>query len=137
MKEKLIAIGTAAIAITTFTGCAGNNLAVERAIAQAQYSKTIAHDAKLDESSTAEASAKLDSAKILQEQGEDELAIVLAEQSRLDYRLALAKAELRAAKEEDEKVKKALQADEEKKVIYQGILNFEQGKKIPTGEKLQ
>ena len=57
--------------------------------------------------------------------GKEEEAEALAEQSELDLRLAIAKSENEVAKNEDKKLEEALRADEERKVLYQSILNKE------------
>ena len=67
----------------------------------------------------------MDSAKALQANGEEEQAAALAEESVLDYKLAIANAELKAAKTEDEKIEKELRGDVERKLIYQSILDQE------------
>ena len=60
--------------------------------------------------------------------GKEDEAEALAEQSELDLRLAIAKSENEVAKNEDKKLEEALRADEERKVLYQSILNKETNK---------
>ena len=54
-----------------------------------------------------------------------EEAQALAEQSELEMRLAIAKSENEKIKNEDKKLEESLRADEERKVLYQSILEKE------------
>lgn len=114
----------AALALASLSGCAGSVNAA-KSIEFADSNKTIAQEAKVDAAQLESANAKLDSAKALQADGDEEEAAALAEQSSLEYRLAVANAELDAAKKEDEKVEKELRGDVERKLLYQSILDQE------------
>ena len=124
MKSRILVASLATLALAAFSGCAGGVNAT-KSIKYADSNKTIAEEAKADPAQIEVANAKLDSAKALQANGEEEQAAALAEESVLDYRLAVANAELKAAKTEDEKVEKELRGDVERKLIYQSILDQE------------
>ena len=124
MKSRILVAGMAALALASLSGCAGSVNAA-KSIEFADSNKTIAHEAKVDAAQLESANAKLDSAKALQADGDEEEAAALAEQSSLEYRLAVANAELDAAKKEDEKVEKELRGDVERKLLYQSILDQE------------
>lgn len=124
MKSRILVAGMAALALASLSGCAGSVNAA-KSIEFADSNKTIAQEAKVDAAQLESANAKLDSAKALQADGDEEEAAALAEQSSLEYRLAVANAELDAAKKEDEKVEKELRGDVERKLIYQSILDQE------------
>ena len=120
----MLVAGMAIIALAALSGCAGGVNAT-KSIEFADSNKMIAQDAKVDAAQLESANAKLDSAKALQADGDEEEAYALAEQSSLEYKLAIAKAELDAAKKEDEKVEKELRGDVERKLLYQNILDQE------------
>ncbi|KAE9797591.1 hypothetical protein GP650_30405 [Escherichia coli] len=61
----------------------------------------------------------------MKEDSKTEEAQALAEQSELEMRLAIAKSENEKVKNEDKKLEEALRADEERKVLYQSILEKE------------
>ena len=124
MKSRILVAGIAFAALATLSGCAGGVNAA-KSIEFADSNKTIAEEAKVEASQLESANAKLDSAKALQADGDEEEAAALAEQSSLEYRLAVANAELDAAKKEDEKVEKELRSDVERKLLYQNILDQE------------
>ena len=124
MKSRILVAGMAALALASLSGCAGS-LNAAKSIEFADSNKTIAQEAKVDAAQLESANAKLDSAKALQADGDEEEAAALAEQSSLEYRLAVANAELDAAKKEDEKVEKELRGDVERKLLYQSILDQE------------
>ena len=124
MKSRILVASLATLALAAFSGCAGGVNAT-KSIEYADSNKTIAEEAKADPAQIEVANARLDSAKALQANGEEEQAAALAEESVLDYRLAVANAELKAAKTEDEKVEKELRGDVERKLIYQSILDQE------------
>lgn len=124
MKSRMLVAGMAIIALAALSGCAGGVNAT-KSIEFADSNKTIAEEAKVEASQLESANAKLDSAKALQADGEEEEAYALAEQSTLEYKLAIANAELDAAKKEDEKVEKELRSDVERKLLYQNILDQE------------
>ena len=124
MKSRILVASLATLALAAFSGCAGGVNAT-KSIKYADSNKTIAEEAKADPAQIEVANAKLDSAKALQANGEEEQAAALAEESVLDYRLAVANAELKAAKTEDEKIEKELRGDVERKLIYQSILDQE------------
>ena len=124
MKSRILVAGMAIIALAALSGCAGGVNAT-KSIEYADSNKTIAEEAKVDASQLESANAKLDSAKALQADGDEEEAAALAEQSTLEYKLAIANAELAAAKKEDEKVEKELRGDVERKLLYQNILDQE------------
>ena len=124
MKSRILVAGMAALALASLSGCAGSVNAA-KSIEFADSNKTIAQEAKVDAAQLESANAKLDSAKALQADGDEEEAAALAEQSSLEYRLAVANAELDAAKKEDEKVEKELRGDVERKLLYQNILDQE------------
>ncbi len=124
MKSRMLVAGMAIIALAALSGCAGGVNAT-KSIEFADSNKTIAEEAKVEASQLESANAKLDSAKALQADGEEEEAYALAEQSTLEYKLAIANAELDAAKKEDEKVEKELRGDVERKLLYQSILDQE------------
>ncbi|SHK47266.1 protein of unknown function [Fibrobacter sp. UWT2] len=124
MKSRILVAGMAALALASLSGCAGSVNAA-KSIEFADSNKTIAQEAKVDAAQLESANAKLDSAKALQADGDEEEAAALAEQSSLEYRLAVANAELDAAKKEDEKVEKELRGDVERKLLYQSILDQE------------
>ena len=102
MKSRMLVAGMAIIALAALSGCAGGVNAT-KSIEFADSNKMIAQDAKVD-------AAQLEA---------------LAEQSTLEYKLAIANAELDAAKKEDEKVEKELRGDVERKLLYQNILDQE------------
>jgi hypothetical protein len=124
MKSRMLVAGMAIIALAALSGCAGGVNAT-KSIEFADSNKTIAEEAKVEASQLESANAKLDSAKALQADGDEEEAYALAEQSTLEYKLAIANAELDAAKKEDEKVEKELRSDVERKLLYQNILDQE------------
>ena len=124
MKSRILVAGMAALALASLSGCAGSVNAA-KSIEFADSNKTIAQEANVDAAQIESANAKLDSAKALQADGDEEEAAALAEQSSLEYRLAIANAELDAAKKEDEKVEKELRSDVERKLLYQNILDQE------------
>lgn len=124
MKSRMLVAGIAFAALATLSGCAGS-VNASKSIEFADSNKTIAQEAKVDAAQLESANAKLDSAKALQADGEEEEAYALAEQSTLEYKLAIANAELDAAKKEDEKVEKELRSDVERKLLYQSILDQE------------
>ena len=124
MKSRILVAGLATLALAALSGCAGSVNAT-KSIELADSNKTIAQEANVDTAQLESANAKLDSAKALQANGEEEQAAALAEESVLDYKLAIANAELKAAKAEDEKVEKELRGDVERKLIYQSILDQE------------
>ncbi len=124
MKSRILVAGIAFAALAALSGCAGGVNAT-KSIEYADSNKTIAEEAKVDASQLESANAKLDSAKALQADGDEEEAAALAEQSTLEYKLAIANAELAAAKKEDEKVEKELRGDVERKLLYQNILDQE------------
>ena len=124
MKSRMLVAGMAIIALAALSGCAGGVNAT-KSIEFADSNKMIAQDAKVDAAQLESANAKLDSAKTLQADGDEEEAYALAEQSSLEYKLAIANAELDAAKKEDEKVEKELRGDVERKLLYQNILDQE------------
>ena len=124
MKSRMLVAGMAIIALAALSGCAGGVNAT-KSIEFADSNKMLAQDAKVDAAQLESANAKLDSAKALQADGDEEEAYALAEQSSLEYKLAIANAELDAAKKEDEKVEKELRGDVERKLLYQNILDQE------------
>lgn len=124
MKSRILVAGIAFAALAALSGCAGGVNAT-KSIEYADSNKTIAEEAKVDASQLESANAKLDSAKALQADGDEEEAAALAEQSTLEYKLAIANAELATAKKEDEKVEKELRGDVERKLLYQNILDQE------------
>ncbi|OWV11325.1 DUF4398 domain-containing protein [Fibrobacter sp. UWB5] len=124
MKSRMLVAGMAIIALAALSGCAGGVNAT-KSIEFADSNKTIAQEAKVDAAQLESANAKLDSAKALQADGDEKEAYALAEQSTLEYKLAIANAELDAAKKEDEKVEKELRSDVERKLLYQNILDQE------------
>ena len=124
MKSRILVAGMAALALATLSGCAGSVNAT-KSIEFADSNKAIAQEANVEAAQLESANAKLDSAKALQADGDEEEAAALAEQSSLEYRLAIANAELDAAKKEDEKVEKELRSDVERKLLYQNILDQE------------
>ena len=124
MKSRMLVAGMAIIALAALSGCAGGVNAT-KSIEFADSNKTIAEEAKVEAAQLESANAKLDSAKALQADGDEEEAAALAEQSSLEYKLAIANAELDAAKKEDEKVEKELRSDVERKLLYQNILDQE------------
>lgn len=122
MKLTKLLFGLTAFALVA---CAGNQQAVERSIGQAEGSKTLAEESKLDASVTATAAADLDSAKAFQENGDAEKAIAAADKSTLEYKIALLSAERDELKKEDAQVEKELRSDVERKLLYQNILDQE------------
>lgn len=124
MKTKCLIAGTALASLAFLSGCAASVNAT-KSIEVADSNKAIAEETKADPAQIEAANAKLDSAKALQANGEEEQAAALAEESVLDYKLAIANAELKAAKTEDEKIEKELRGDVERKLIYQSILDQE------------
>lgn len=124
MKSRMLVAGMAIIALAALSGCAGGVNAT-KSIEFADSNKTIAQEANVEAAQLESANIKLDSAKALQADGDEEEAYALAEQSTLEYKLAIANAELAAAKKEDEKVEKELRGDVERKLLYQNILDQE------------
>jgi hypothetical protein len=124
MKSRMLVAGMAIIALAALSGCAGGVNAT-KSIEFADSNKTIAQEANVEAAQLESANIKLDSAKALQADGDEEEAAALAEQSTLEYKLAIANAELAAAKKEDEKVEKELRGDVERKLLYQNILDQE------------
>lgn len=124
MKSRMLVAGMAVIALAALSGCAGGVNAT-KSIELADTNKTIAQEANVGAAQLESANAKLDSAKVLQADGEEEEAAALAEQSTLEYKLAIANAELDAAKKDDEKIEKELRGDVERKLLYQNILDQE------------
>lgn len=120
----MLVAGMAIIALAALSGCAGGVNAT-KSIEFADSNKTIAQEANVEAAQLESANIKLDSAKALQADGDEEEAYALAEQSTLEYKLAIANAELAAAKKEDEKVEKELRGDVERKLLYQNILDQE------------
>ncbi|WP_290762825.1 hypothetical protein [Fibrobacter sp. UBA4297] len=126
MKAKIIAC-CSVIALVALTGCSSSQNAVNRTLGQAEATRSLASN-NLDAKITSNAYSKWVKAKALKDDGNEEEAQVLAEQSELDMRLAIAKSEYESAKNEDKKLEEALRADEERKVLYQSILNKETSK---------
>ncbi len=124
MKSRILVAGLATLALAALSGCAGG-VNANKAIGQADNSKSLAEELKINPTQIESANAKLDSAKALQADGEDEQAIALAEQSDLEYKLAIATAELDAAKRENDKVEKELKDDIERQKSYQKVLDNE------------
>ena len=124
MKAKLLACSIA-LALAALTGCSSSQNAVNRSLGKAEATQAFAVENNIDASVTSNASSKLESAKALKNDGKEEEAEALAEQSELDLRLAIAKSENEAAKNDDKKLEEALRADEERKVLYQSILDKE------------
>lgn len=124
MKAKLLAC-CITLALAALTGCSSSQNAVNRSLGKAEATQAFAVENNIDASVTSNASSKLESAKALKNDGKEEEAEALAEQSELDLRLAIAKSENEVAKNEDKKLEEALRADEERKVLYQSILNKE------------
>ncbi|OWV24960.1 hypothetical protein B7988_13340 [Fibrobacter sp. UWB1] len=124
MKSRMLVAGMAIIALAALSGCAGGVNAT-KSIEFADSNKNIAQEANVEAAQLESANIKLDSAKALQADGDEEEAAALAEQSTLEYKLAIANAELAAAKKEDEKVEKELRGDVERKLLYQNILDQE------------
>ena len=124
MKAKLLACSIA-LALAALTGCSSSQNAVNRSLGKAEATQAFAMENNIDASVTSNTSSKLESAKDLKNDGKEEEAEALAEQSELDLRLAIAKSENEVAKNEDKKLEEALRADEERKVLYQSILNKE------------
>ena len=127
MKAKLLAC-CITLALAALTGCSSSQNAVNRSLGKAEATQAFAVENNIDASITSNASSKLESAKALKNDGKEEEAEALAEQSELDLRLAIAKSENEVAKNEDKKLEEALRADEERKVLYQSILNKETNK---------
>ena len=124
MKAKLFACSLT-LALAALTGCSGSQSGINRSLGQAEATRTLATDSKFDSHITSSAYSKLVQAKNLKEDGKIEEAQALAEQSELDMRLAIAKSENDKAKYEDKKLEEALRADEERKALYQSILDKE------------
>jgi hypothetical protein len=124
MKTKYLFAGLSVAALALLSGCAGTPNA-QSSIDFANDHKTIAEEAKVEPTQIESANAKLESASKLKADGQDEKAAALAEESTLEYKLAVANAELDAAKKEDERVEKELRGDVERKLIYQSILDQE------------
>ena len=124
MKAKIFACSIT-IALAALTGCSSSQNAVNRSLGQAEATRTLASDNKLDVNLKASANTKLENARALKEDGKIEEAQAMAEQSELDIRLAVAKSENESVKNEDKKLEEALNADEERKVLYQSILDKE------------
>ena len=127
MKAKLLACSIA-LALAALTGCSSSQNAVNRSLGKAEATQAFAVENNIDASVTSNASSKLESARALKKDGKEDEAEALAEQSELDLRLAIAKSENEVAKNEDKKLEEALRADEERKVLYQSILNKETNK---------
>ena len=87
MKSRILVAGLATLALAALSGCAGG-VNANKAIGQADNSKSLAEELKINPTQIESANAKLDSAKALQADGEDEQAIALAEQSDLEYKLS-------------------------------------------------
>ena len=111
-----------------FPPCSSSQNAVNRSLGKAEATQAFAVENNIDASITSNASSKLESARALKKDGKEDEAEALAEQSELDLRLAIAKSENKVAKNEDQKLEEALRADEERKVLYQSILNKETNK---------
>lgn len=124
MRYRFFVAGVAVAALVMLEGCAGS-VNAKRPVEFADANKAIAVDANADSAQIVSPNAKLDSAKALLAAGENEQAAALAEQSVMEYRLAVANAELETAKKEDERVEKELRDDVERKLIYQSILDQE------------
>lgn len=124
MKAKIFAC-CSAIALAALTGCSGSQSAINRSLGQAEATRILTTDNKLDINIKSSANSKLENARALKEDGKIEEAQALAEQSELEMRLAIAKSENEAAKNDDKKLEEALRADEERKVLYQSILDKE------------
>ena len=124
MKAKIFAC-CSALALVALIGCSSSQNAVNRSLGQAEATRTLASDTELDKNITSSANSKLENAKALKKDGKEEEAQALAEQSELEMRLAIAKSENEVAKNEDKKLEEALRADEERKELYQSVLNKE------------
>ena len=124
MKAKLFACSLT-LALAALTGCSGSQSGINRTLGQADATRSLVNDNKLDASMTSNSYSKLVQAKALKEDGKTEEAQALAEQSELEMRLAIAKSENEKVKNEDKKLEEALRADEERKVLYQSILEKE------------
>lgn len=124
MEMKIFVVGVAVASLAVLSGCAGGASA-NRSVTLACSAKTIAEESSVESAQMQAANAKLDSAKALEAEGKNEEAVALADQSALEYRLAIANAELDAAKKEDERVEGELRSEVERKLIYQSILDQE------------
>ena len=124
MKTKYLFAGLSSMALALLSGCAGG-VNAKQSIEYANTHKTIAEEAQINAAQIKSANDKLESATKLLAEGNDDQAAALAEESTLEYKLAIANAELNAAKAEDEKVEKELRGDVERKLIYQSILDQE------------
>ena len=127
MKAKILACSIT-LALAALTGCSSRQTAVNRSLGQAEATRALASESNLDATLTASANSKLETAKALKEDGKIEEAQAIAVQGELDLRLAIAKSENQAVKTEDTKLEEALRADEERKALYQSILNKETSK---------
>ena len=124
MKAKIFAC-CSAIALAALTGCSGSQSGINRSLGQADATRSLVNENKLDASMTSDSYAKLVAAKALKEDGKIEEAQALVEQIELEMRLAIAKSENEKVKNEDKKLEESLRADEERKVLYQSILEKE------------
>ncbi len=124
MKAKIFAC-CSALALAALTGCSGSQTAINRSLGQAEATRILTTENTLDAGIKSSANSKLETARALKEDGKIEEAQALAEQSELEMRLAIAKSENEMAKSEDKKLEEALRADEERKVLYQSILDKE------------
>jgi osmotically-inducible protein OsmY len=125
MKAKIFACSIS-LALVALTGCSSSQTAVNRSLGQAEATRILASEnTNLDSKLTASANSKLDAARALKEDGKTEEAQAMAEQGELELRLAIAKSENESVKNEDKKLQEALNADEERKALYQSILDKE------------
>lgn len=122
MKICTLAMGAC---VAVLFGCASNQQVLDYSMGQAEKSREVASEMKIDPSATAKASAGLDSAKSMLNEGEKENAVVMANLSSLEYKLALSMKERDDVRKMDEQLEKDLRADLERKAFYQETLEKE------------
>ncbi|MCK9182842.1 MAG: hypothetical protein M0P13_08185 [Fibrobacteraceae bacterium] len=122
MKKKILVVGLFALLAA---GCAGNKEFVSSSIGNAEGMSKAAKTEKIMSKTSAEANKDLAEAKNLNENGKTDDAYDAAVRSVLEFRLAFALAENKAAVLADSASSKELAGDMQSQKLYQNILDNE------------
>ena len=82
MKARILACSTV-IALAALTGCSSSQSAINRSLGQAEATRILTTDNKLDINIKSSANSKLENARALKEDGKIEEAQALAEQNEI------------------------------------------------------
>lgn len=122
MKKKILVVGLLALLAA---GCAGNKEFVASSIGNAEGMSKAAKTEKIMSRTSADANKDLAEAKNLNENGKTDDAYDAAVRSVLEFRLAFALAENKAAVLADSASSKELAGDMQSQKLYQNILDNE------------